>query len=118
MFRGHRDAGGGSYLGGGTSGYAPVPRYEAPDTPTARTTSPAPAAASRTPRFKTGGMKLGSKKTRQAELLDALGGEVLTIEDMSVPLHHPCRDPERRMGKPSVCNAGEVGSFISSAWLS
>ena len=78
-------AGGGSYLGGGTSGYAPVPRYEAPDAPTARTASPAPAAASRAPHFKTGGMKLGSKKTRQAELLDALGGEVLTVEDMSVP---------------------------------
>lgn len=30
-------------------------------------------------------MKLGSKKTRQAELLDALGSEVLTVEDMSSP---------------------------------
>ena len=77
--------GGGSYLGGGSSGYAPVSRYEAPDAPTARMASPAPATASRPPNFKTGGMKLGSKKTRQAELLDALGGEVLAVEDMSSP---------------------------------
>ena len=77
--------GGGSYLGGGASGYAPVPRYDAPDAQAARTVSPAPVVASRTPHFKTGGMKLGSKKTRQAELLDALGGEVLTVEDMSAP---------------------------------
>ncbi|KAN0073688.1 hypothetical protein V8E55_012165 [Tylopilus felleus] len=77
--------GGGSYLGGGASGYAPVPRYEAPDAPAARTASPAPAALSRPLNFKTGGMKLGSKKTRQAELLDALGGEVLSVEDMSAP---------------------------------
>lgn len=78
-------AGGSSYLGGGVSGYAPVSRYEAPDAPATRTASPAPAATSRPPHFKTGGMKLGSKKTRQAELLDALGGEVLTVEDMSAP---------------------------------
>lgn len=30
-------------------------------------------------------MKLGGKKTRQSELLDALGGEALLSEDMSVP---------------------------------
>ncbi len=30
-------------------------------------------------------MKLGSKKTKQSELLDALGGEALLSEDMSVP---------------------------------
>ena len=76
---------GGSYLGGGVSGYSPVPRYDAPDSPAARTASPTPAAAPRPPQFKTGGMKLGSKKTRQAELLDALGGEVLSVEDMSAP---------------------------------
>ncbi|KAF8902200.1 hypothetical protein CPB84DRAFT_1776135 [Gymnopilus junonius] len=47
---------GGSYMGGGVTGYSAVPRFEAPDH---------------------SGMKLGSKKTKQAELLDALGGEVL-----------------------------------------
>lgn len=30
-------------------------------------------------------MKLGSKRTKQAELLDALGGEVLSAEDLSAP---------------------------------
>lgn len=74
---------GGSYLGGGISGYAPVPqRYDAP-TPI-RTASPAPSAL-RTPQFKGTGMKLGSKKTTQSQLLDALGGEALLSEDMSVP---------------------------------
>ncbi|KIJ66580.1 hypothetical protein HYDPIDRAFT_174623 [Hydnomerulius pinastri MD-312] len=77
--------GGGSYLGGGVSGYSPVSRFEAPEAPTTRIASPAPAAASRAPQFKSGGMKLGSKKTRQAELLDALGGEVLAVEEMSAP---------------------------------
>ncbi|KAH7886432.1 hypothetical protein F5I97DRAFT_1810154 [Phlebopus sp. FC_14] len=77
--------GSGSYLGGGVSGYSPVPRFEAPEATSTRTASPAPAASSRTPQFKSGGMKLGSKKTRQAELLDALGGEVLPVEEMSAP---------------------------------
>ncbi|OBZ79691.1 Coatomer subunit delta [Grifola frondosa] len=54
---------GGSYLGGA---------------------SPAPSSL-RAPAFKGSGMKLGSKKTKQSELLDALGGEALLSEDMSVP---------------------------------
>jgi hypothetical protein len=75
--------GGSGYLGGGVSGYAPVPqRFDAP-TP-ARQVSPAPSSI-RTPNFKTGGMKLGGKRTKQAELLDALGGEVLAAEDISAP---------------------------------
>lgn len=75
---------GGSYLGGGVTGYSPVPtRYDSPVTPV-RTSSPAPSSA-RAPAFKGSGMKLGSKKTKQSELLDALGGEALLSEDMSVP---------------------------------
>lgn len=75
---------GGSYLGGGVSGYSPVPqRYDAPPTP-ARTSSPAPSSL-RPPAFKSGGMKLGSKKTTQSQLLDALGSEALVSEEMSVP---------------------------------
>ncbi|EIW87395.1 hypothetical protein CONPUDRAFT_116631 [Coniophora puteana RWD-64-598 SS2] len=78
--------GGSSYLGGGVSGYAPVSRFEAPEVSTSRTASPAPAAASRAPAFKGSGMKLGaSKKTRQAELIDALGGEALVADEMSAP---------------------------------
>ncbi|KAH8094738.1 hypothetical protein BXZ70DRAFT_992132 [Cristinia sonorae] len=73
----------GSYLGGGISGYQPVPqRFDAPSP--ARTASPAPSSL-RPPAFKSGGMKLGSKKSRQSELLDALGGEALFSEDMSIP---------------------------------
>jgi len=76
--------GGGSYLGGGVSGYAPVSqRFDAPPTPV-RTASPAPSTA-RAPAFKGTGMKLGSKKSKQSELLDALGSEALLSEDMSTP---------------------------------
>ncbi|PCH34288.1 hypothetical protein WOLCODRAFT_87391 [Wolfiporia cocos MD-104 SS10] len=75
---------GGGYLGGGVTGYAPVPqRFDTAPAPI-RTVSPAPASA-RAPAFKGSGMKLGGKKTRQAELLDALGGEALLSEDMSTP---------------------------------
>ena len=74
---------GGSYLGGGISGYAPVPqRYEA-STPV-RALSPAPSAL-KAPQFKKSGMRLGGKKTTQSQLLDALGGEALLSEDMSHP---------------------------------
>ena len=74
---------GGSYLGGGVSGYSPVPqRFDAPSPPV-RTASPVPSL--RTPTFKGSGMKLGSKKTKQAELLDALGGNALLSEEISVP---------------------------------
>lgn len=75
----------GGGVGGGISGYSPIPRFEAaPEASPIRTASPAPSA-SRQPAFKSGGMKLGSKKTRQAELLDALGSEVLSAEEISAP---------------------------------
>ncbi|KAK6992186.1 copper p-type ATPase [Favolaschia claudopus] len=62
-----------SYGGGGISGYTPVSTTYNPPTP--------PAAATPTPRppaFKGTGMKLGSKKTKQAELIDALGGDYVS----------------------------------------
>ncbi|KAI5991738.1 hypothetical protein F5J12DRAFT_897428 [Pisolithus orientalis] len=75
----------GGGIGGGISGYSPVPRFEAAsEASPIRTASPAPSA-SRQPAFKSSGMKLGSRKTRQAELLDALGGEVLSAEEISAP---------------------------------
>ncbi|OCH95720.1 hypothetical protein OBBRIDRAFT_766924 [Obba rivulosa] len=75
----------GSYLGGGVTGYSPVPqRFDTTPITPARTASPAPSSL-RAPAFKGSGMKLGSKKTRQSELLDALGGEALLSEDMSAP---------------------------------
>ena len=71
-------------FGGGPTGYSPVSRFEAPSPVPARNASPAPASV-RTPAFKGSGMKLGSKKTKQAELLDALGSEPLLSEEMSAP---------------------------------
>lgn len=60
------------------SSYSPIPqRFDAPETTpsVSRITTSSPAV--RSPAFKGSGMKLGSKKTKQAELLDALGGDVL-----------------------------------------
>ncbi|KAF8633574.1 hypothetical protein AX15_001371 [Amanita polypyramis BW_CC] len=81
-------AGGGSYIGGGVSGYSPVSRFEAPEPPVSRinTSPPITSSATRPPAFKGSGMKLGAKKTRQAELLDALGGEVVILSpEISAP---------------------------------
>ncbi|KAF5384834.1 hypothetical protein D9615_000902 [Tricholomella constricta] len=83
-------AGGGrSYLGGGVSGYSPVPqRFDAPETaaPVTRLTS---SSAARSPAFKGSGMKLGTKKTKQAELLDALGGDALASSVGSLDISAP-----------------------------
>ena len=81
----------GSYLGGGATGYSPVPRFEAPEisaSPVSRLNSNPSSTPARSPAFKGSGMKLGSKKTKQAELLDALGGDVLattSIAELSTP---------------------------------
>jgi len=81
----------GSYLGGGISGYSPVPRFEAPEistSSTSRLNTTSSSTPARSPAFKGSGMKLGSKKTKQAELLDALGGDVLattSIAELSAP---------------------------------
>ncbi|KIL71360.1 hypothetical protein M378DRAFT_214006 [Amanita muscaria Koide BX008] len=73
--------GGGSYIGGGASGYSPISRFEAPETPVTRINTSSPIASTpRAPSFRGSGMKLGAKKTRQAELLDALGSEAASPE--------------------------------------
>ncbi len=80
--------GGNNYLGGGATGYSSIPRYEAPDistSSTSRLTTTTSSAPARSPAFKGSGMKLGSKKTKQAELLDALGGDVLDYTNNSEP---------------------------------
>ncbi|KAG8927382.1 hypothetical protein FRC03_001093 [Tulasnella sp. 419] len=59
---------------GGASGYSSIPRYESP-IETTRSASPAPAP--KAPAFKGSGMKLG-KKTKQSDLMDALGTELNT----------------------------------------
>ena len=71
--------GGSNYLGGGVTGYSPISRFEAPEASAlpARILVSSTPATTRSPAFKGSGMKLGSKKTKQAELLDALGGDVL-----------------------------------------
>ncbi len=83
---------GGSYLGGGISGYSAVPQREFNPAPI-RTASPAPSSL-RAPAFKGSGMKLGAKKTQQSALLDALGGEAVLSEDMSVPATPSAATPE------------------------
>jgi coatomer subunit delta len=88
--------GGGMYggLGSGISGYSPVSqKYDAPDPVPARTSSPAQSAL-RPPAFKGSGMKLGSKKVKQDQLLDALGGEIVSVEDLSAPPTPAASTPE------------------------
>ncbi|KAG6845568.1 hypothetical protein H0H87_007247 [Tephrocybe sp. NHM501043] len=80
--------GGSSYLGGGTSGYSPVPRFDAPEAP-APVTRVASTPSTRAPAFKGSGMKLGGKKTKQAELIDALGGDVLASSIASADVSAP-----------------------------
>ncbi|KAI9513100.1 hypothetical protein F5148DRAFT_1158721 [Russula earlei] len=100
-------AGGGSYLGGGVSGYAPITqRFDSPSSP-ARAASPVPSSL-RAPTFKGSGMKLGSKKTKQAELLDALGGSALLSEEMSVPTSPVAVTPEPSMTKDTRGSLPEV----------
>ena len=65
--------GSGGGFGGGVTGYSPVPRYEAPEPPVNRTPATTTSNTPRAPAFKGSGMKLGAKKTKQNELLDALG---------------------------------------------
>lgn len=82
-------AGGGSGFGGGLAGgsmgaYSPVPRFEAPSPQPVRTSSPAPSSL-RGPAFKGSGMKLGSKKAKNAELLDVLGDEAIPPPELSAP---------------------------------
>ncbi len=78
--------GGGSYIGGGVAGYSPVSRFEAPEPVTRINTASPISSMPRAPAFKGTGMKLGAKKTRQAELLDALGGEAaVSSPEISIP---------------------------------
>jgi hypothetical protein len=93
---------GNNYLGGGGSGYSSLPRFEPPDISTTigRTNSSTSSLPSlRTPTFKGSGMKLGSKKTKQAELLDELGGEVLASAELSVPNTPVAHIPEPTVRK-------------------
>ncbi|WVO23841.1 uncharacterized protein IAS62_005198 [Cryptococcus decagattii] len=63
-------------FGGMAGGYSPASRYDAPS-PAQEYRAPSPAAVSvpSKPAFKGSGMKLGSKKGKQSDLMNALGGE-------------------------------------------
>ncbi|KAG8994980.1 hypothetical protein FRB90_000291, partial [Tulasnella sp. 427] len=79
-----RQQGGGGNIGGGVSGYSSVPRFEVTEpvrTPAATAVSSVPVKA---PAFKNAGMKLGAKKGKQADLIDALAGELVT-PNTSIP---------------------------------
>ncbi|CCA67697.1 related to coatomer delta subunit (delta-coat protein) [Serendipita indica DSM 11827] len=76
-----------------SGGYSSVPRFDTAS-PVPRTESPQPKA--KAPAFKGTGMKLGAtKKVKQAEVLDALGGELAT--------------PDRsRAGTPAIPAAASI----------
>jgi hypothetical protein len=110
-------------MGGGMTGYSSIPqqRFEAPDITPARTASPA-SSSLRTPAFKGSGMKLGSKKTKQAELLDALGGEGLAYEEVSTPptpvVHEPSVPKDSRGSIPVVKAERYEAQFVELyMWL-
>jgi hypothetical protein len=72
--------GGASYggMGNGSGGYANIPRYDTPEPAPIRSSSPAPST-NRAPAFKGSGMKLGSKKIKQDQLLQSLGSEASPV---------------------------------------
>lgn len=78
---------------GMAGGYQPAPRFEAP-AQEYRAPSPAPAAAK--PAFKGSGMKLGGKKGRQADVLNALGADV-DMEPEAPPAPEPEAEPETQV---------------------
>lgn len=98
------------YLGGGITGYSPVPRFDTPDPVPSRitTSSPAPLSSTRAPVFKGTGMKLGSKKTKQAELIDAMGGDALETTSLSMDISAPATPSVTASPPPPV--SGERGS--------
>ncbi|KAJ3972190.1 hypothetical protein EV361DRAFT_823978 [Lentinula raphanica] len=101
-------SGGSNYLGGGVTGYSPVPRYEAPEPTPSRITTSSPApSTTRAPAFKGSGMKLGNKKTKQAELIDALGGEMVASPSLSSDVSAP---PTPSVSSPAAAVSSERGS--------
>ena len=99
-----------SYLGvgGGISGYSPIPRFE-PVEPSPITRGMTPTAKS--PAFKGSGMKLGSaKKTKQAELLDTLGSEVLATTGLGVEERTAPTTPTQAVSEPMIQKASGRGS--------
>lgn len=93
------------YGGGGSSGYSALPQqthFPSPVMPSSANRTPT-AGAGRTA-FKGTGMKLGSKKTKQAELLDALGGELASEQAPSTP-----KTPAAATSSPQPGSGARVG---------
>ncbi|KAF9540127.1 hypothetical protein CPC08DRAFT_738802 [Agrocybe pediades] len=106
--------GGSSYLGGGPTGYSSLPRFEAPELPissVSRISNNSTPSAPRAPAFKGSGMKLGSKKTKQAELLDALGGDVLAASAYSEQAQAAPVQEQQQQKQHSVQKASGRGSL-------
>lgn len=88
-----------------SGGYSSVPRFEAPS-PVPRADSP--QQKPKAPAFKGSGMKLGaSKKQKQAEALDALGGELSTPDRSraatpAIPAHATSQRAIVKSSVPSV----------------
>ena len=101
-----------SYLGVGSriSGYSLIPHFEP--------TEPSPitqgmTATAKSPPFKGSGMKLGSaKKTKQAKLLDVLGGEVLATTGFGVEERTAPMTPMQAVTEPTIQKASGRGSVL------
>ncbi|WRT65127.1 uncharacterized protein IL334_002069 [Kwoniella shivajii] len=88
---GNTSGGGG---GGMAGGYSSVPRYEAP-TQTQDYRTPSPAQTTQKPKFTGSGMKLGGKKGKQSDLMNALGGEAdVEMEPEPEPEPEPVTETE------------------------
>jgi len=108
--------GGNSYLGS----FASVSRYETPEfsTPASRISQTSSPAPSRAPAFKGTGMKLGSKKTKQAELLDVLGGDALTSTELAeAPASVTANDPEPAPVLQKVTGRGSLPEVEETGYV-
>jgi len=107
---GSLNSSGASYLGvgSGISGYSPIPHFE-PAEPSSVIRGMTPTAKS--PAFKGSGMKLGlAKKTKQAELLDVLGGEVLATTGLGMEERTEPTTPTQAVSEPTMQKASGRGS--------
>lgn len=78
--------------GGMAGGYASVPRFDtapAAERDPYRSSSPAASSTTSKPVFKGSGMKLGGKKGKQTDLLDALGNEAVIPPEDLIQEPHP-----------------------------
>lgn len=58
-------------------------------------------------------MKLGSKKTKQAELIDALGGDVLASPSLSTDVSTPPTPSVSSPAAPAFSERGSVPEIVA-----